>query len=168
MRDYISTLYVHPSVDSMYRELSILNNLNLTGLLLLNQSSTTTPTPTPTPSTPSSVEIWNMTSMVVKNRWSQIQSMFTNPSVISQGWSVDSAYGSCYLWIRCPSFMSGSQCQIAFESKGLVGYPGSDFGVVSSTTSSSSSSPAYYRLSISVRSAVWEVYTQLLAQVLGI
>eukprot|EP01088_Endostelium_zonatum_P016962 TRINITY_DN4803_c0_g1_i1.p1 TRINITY_DN4803_c0_g1~~TRINITY_DN4803_c0_g1_i1.p1 ORF type:complete len:557 (-),score=107.09 TRINITY_DN4803_c0_g1_i1:34-1665(-) len=108
MRDYISNLYVHGSVDSMYRELSILGYLNQT------------------------MEIFNMTGSVVMNRWMQVQGMFNSSSVVNGGWKVVSGAGSSSVMIECP--MSGSDCQRAFEGQGLYGYPGSDFGYVASST----------------------------------
>jgi len=138
MRNHISALYVLGSASSMYRELYAMQYLNQT------------------------TEIWSMTASVVQSRWAQVLTMFNNPTVVSNGWSLTSQPGSCYLWIKCPPSMTGPQCSAAFESRSLLGYPGSDFGI------SGPNVPAYYRLSISVRSVVWPVFTNVLAQVLGI
>jgi len=135
MNNWIEATTIHASVDSAARALPILKYLNSSD----------------------GDDFFNTTRSVIQQRWIDVQNMFDTKNY--GNYTLDSQFGTSYLWIGCPTFLGEMDCYNSFTTGNLIGYNGADFGVVTA--------PFHYRLGITVRSYLWPVFLERLENVLS-
>eukprot|EP01089_Gocevia_fonbrunei_P016293 TRINITY_DN4993_c0_g1_i2.p1 TRINITY_DN4993_c0_g1~~TRINITY_DN4993_c0_g1_i2.p1 ORF type:complete len:518 (-),score=76.50 TRINITY_DN4993_c0_g1_i2:28-1581(-) len=135
MKNWIEATTVHESVDAAARAVPILRHL---------VSS-------------EGIEFFNHTRSVMKDRWEEVVALFETKNY--GNYTLDSEFGTSYLWVRCPLVLSEKECYSSFTEGSLTGYPGSEFGSVGA--------PYHYRLGLTIRSYLWSAFVERLENVLS-